>query len=278
MKKSTILFPCLLFLAITILNTGIVKAQDIGLQLYSLRNQFKKDVHGTLKLINEWGIKYLEGGDSYGMPVEKFKKLLSKNNLSVVSVGATFEELRDDPQKVIERANSYGAVYVMCAWIPHNGNIFGIEEIQNALSVFNRSGKILRENGLELTYHPHGYEFRPYNNGTLFDYMAENARYFNFEMDVFWVQHAGMDPLKLLKKYPTKFVLMHLKDMAKGTKKDQTGHADVDSNVVLGTGEVDIAALVTEAKKIGINYMFIEDESSRVIEQVPQSLAFLRNQ
>jgi sugar phosphate isomerase/epimerase len=135
----------------------------------------------------------------------------------------------------------------------------------------------LREHGIQLAYHAHGYEFRPYKDGTLFDYMAQNAKYFDFEMDVYWVHHGGEDPLKLLRKYPSKFILMHLKDMEKGTKKDNTGHADVETNVILGTGEVDIAGVVAEAKKLGIKYMFIEDECSRVVKQVPESLKYLES-
>ena len=135
----------------------------------------------------------------------------------------------------------------------------------------------MKEAGLTFAYHAHGYEFRPYMNGTVFDYMAKNASDFGFEMDVYWIKHAGVDPLKLLDTYPDKFVLMHLKDMAEGVKSDHSGHEDVETNVVLGTGQIDIAGLVRRAKELGIEYLFIEDESSRVIEQVPQSLKFLRN-
>lgn len=265
----------LLLIAITI---GIpkVSAQEVGLQLYSLRNQFKEDIPGTLKMINDWGITILEGGETYGMPEDEFKGLLAKNKLTVVSIGAGFEALESSPEDIIRHAKSYGATYVMCPWIPHNGNTFGIEETKKAVEVFNKAGKLLKEHGLQLAYHAHGYEFRPYGEGTLFDYMAENAHYFDFEMDVFWVQHAGADPMKLLKKYPSKFVLMHLKDMQKGTSKDDTGHADDETNVVLGTGEIDIAGVVAEAKKLGIKYMFIEDECSRVVSQIPKSLKYLK--
>ncbi len=277
MKRVFASSSWIVILFFSLFNVAPIEAQEIGLQLYSLRKKFKKDVPGTLKLISDWGIRSVEGGDSYGMPVDDFKDLLKKNNLKVVSIGASFEELRDNPKVVVDRAKTYGATYVMCAWIPHSGNKFGIEETKNAVTVFNAAGKVLMANGLQLAYHAHGYEFRPYKAGTLFDYMAENAVDFKFEMDVYWVQHAGEDPLKLLKKYPEKFVLMHLKDMAKGTRKDDTGSADVESNVVLGTGEVDIAALVAEAKKIGLPYLFIEDESSRVVDQIPQSLKYLKS-
>lgn len=252
-----------------------IAAQEVGLQLYSLRDQFKEDVPGTLQLINDWGITKIEGGGTYGLPMKEFEALLKKNNLDVVSVGASFEDLENDVEKVIVNAKSFGAKYVMCAWVPHDDNTWDLKETQQATEVFNKAGKLLKENGLTLAYHAHGYEFRPYKDGTLFDYMAQNATDFTFELDVYWAQHGGADPLALMKKYPDKFTLMHLKDMEKGVKGNNTGHEDVETNVVLGTGQVDIAGTVAEAEKLGIEYMFIEDESSRVVEQVPQSLAYL---
>lgn len=254
-----------------------MSAQEVGIQLYSLRNQFKTDVPGTLKIINDWGITNLEGGGTYGLPMEEFQGLLKKNNLDVVSVGAGYDDLKDgNVDKIIENAKAFGAKYVMCAWISHEGNNFDIAKTKEATEVFNTAGKKLKEAGLTLAYHAHGYEFRPYEDGTLFDYMAKNAEHFAFEMDVYWVQHGGEDPLSLLNRYPDKFVLLHLKDMEKGTPKDDTGHSDVETNVVLGTGEVDIAGVVKRAKELGVvEYMFIEDECSRVVEQVPQSLEFL---
>ena len=128
-----------------------------------------------------------------------------------------------------------------------------------------------------MTYHPHGYEFRPYKNETLFDYMAKNAKNFTFEMDVFWVKQAGADPLELLKKYQKKFSLLHLKDRKIGTKSNNTGQIDDETNVVLGSGDVGIKDLVMEAKKIGIKYMFIEDESLGVVQQIPKSLDYLKS-
>ncbi len=252
------------------------QAQEFGLQFYSLRNQFKKDVPGTLKTISDWGITKIEGGESYGLPLEDFKGLLEQYNLSVVSIGASFKDLKRNPENVIKMAKSYGAEYVMCPWIPHQG-AFSAEDAKKATEVFNEAGKLLKENGLILTYHPHGYEFKPNEDGTLFDIMARKAEHFSFEMDVYWVKHGGADPMTVLNTYPDKFVLMHLKDMKKGVEGNYTGHEDVETNVTLGTGSVDIAALVKRGKALGIKYMFIEDESSRVLSQVPKSLEFLKN-
>ena len=117
------------------------QAQEVGLQLYSLRNQFKQDVPNTLGLINEWGISKIEGGGTYGLSIDAFKQLLVENELDVVSVGASFEELESEVEKVIANAKTFGATYVMCAWVPHDDNKWDLEETQHATNVSIRLEK-----------------------------------------------------------------------------------------------------------------------------------------
>ena len=254
-------------------------AQEYGLQLYSMRDQFKKDVPGTLKKISQWNIREIEGGGTYGLPLEEYKKMLADNKLVMVSVGVDYNLLKTNPQAAVDEAKKFNAKYVMCAWIPHDGNKFDITNIKEAAEVFNTAGKKLKENGISLCYHPHGYEFRPYEGGTLFDYLVKNTNpeYINFEMDVFWVKHPGEDPVALLKKYPNRFPLLHLKDRKPGTEGNQNGNADVETNVVLGTGDVGIAEIIRTAREIGVKHYFIEDESSRCEEQIPESLKYLKS-
>jgi sugar phosphate isomerase/epimerase len=277
--KSQFLFARIITLSTAFFfSFQLLHAQEIGLELYSLREQFKTDVPGTLAKIKSWNIKEIEGGGSYGLPLEEYKKLLTRNNLKMVSVGADFDQLAKDPQNAIDEAKAFGAKYIVCFWIPHNGDEFSIDDMKKAVEVFNAAGKKIHETGLSLCYHPHGYEFRPYENGTLFDYLVEHTdpTYFNFEMDVFWVKHPGQDPVALLEKYPNRFLLLHLKDRKPGTEGNLNGRADDDSNVVLGQGDVNIAAVMKTAKKIGIKHYFIEDESSISEEQIPKSLSYLR--
>ena len=250
---------------------------EIGLQLYTFRNQIAKDIPGMFEKISKMGIRELEGGGTYGLSVDSFKALLKKNNLKIVSVGAGFKDLDSNVQAVISNAKTFTAGYVTCTWIPHEKD-FTIDHAKKAVEVFNRAGKLLKENGISLVYHPHGYEFGSYEGGTLFDYMAKNMNPAdaNFEMDVFWIKHPGQDPVALLKKYPKRFLLMHLKDRKPGTPGNQEGRADVESNVVLGSGDVGIADIMREAPRAGVKHYFIEDESSRSEQQVPESLTFLK--
>lgn len=143
--------------------------------------------------------------------------------------------------------------------------------------MFNKAGKLFEENGVLLAYHPHGYEFRPYEDGDLMDHIIKSSTHFDFEMDIYWFALPGEDPVTWLRKYPEEFKLMHVKDCEKGTPVDHTGESDVENNVVLGTGQVKVKEAVLEARAMGMEYIFIEDESSRVEEQVPESLTFLRS-
>ena len=149
---------------------------------------------------------------------------------------------------------------------------------KKAVEDFNRAGKFLKENGITFCYHAHGYEFQPYENGTLLDYIFNNTNpeYVSFEMDIFWIQFGGGDPVSLLKKYGSRWKLMHLKDMRKGAKKDLTGLTSPENDVALGTGEIDIPAILKQAKETGIKHYFIEDESSNIIVQLPQSISYLK--
>jgi sugar phosphate isomerase/epimerase len=278
MKQLTTTARLLITTLVMLTSANLLYAQEIGLQLYSLREQFKTDVPGTFSKIKSWGIREIEGGGTYGMPMDEYKKMLAKNNLKMVAVGADFNQLATNPQAAIDNAKAFGAQYVVCYWIPHTGDEFTAEDLKKAVQVFNTAGKAISESGLSLCYHPHGYEFRPYEGATMFDYMVKNTdpKHLNFEMDVFWVKHPGQDPAALLRKYPTRFPLMHLKDRKHGTEGNHYGRADVETNVVLGTGDVGIAEVMEEAKRIGVKHYFIEDESSRSVEQIPQSLEYLR--
>ncbi|MGY6744013.1 MAG: sugar phosphate isomerase/epimerase family protein [Cecembia sp.] len=266
----------ILSLGLMMLLSGSLMAQEIALQLYSLRNEMREDMKGSHQLVADWGIKYLEGGGTYGMELEEYKAFISGLGLSVIGVGADFKLLQENPQAIIDNAKAYGAKYATCFWIPHENGNFSIKETQEAIKVFNEAGKILKDAGITLCYHPHGYEFKPHGKGVLFDELLKNSKNYAFNMDVYWVQMGGGDPLAIMKKYPKKFPLLHLKDRAHGTPGSSDGRGDVETNVVLGTGDVDIRGLIKQAKKVGTEYLIIEDESSRSVQQIPQSVAFIK--
>src|SRR4029079_11008329 len=233
----------------------------LGVQTYTFRRSIGNDPAKTLDTIKAMGFTEVEGGGGRIAP-EDFKKLCDERGISIPSTGADYNQLVKSPDSVVMRAKALGSKYVMCAWIPHDDGVLTLENAKKAVDDFNKAGKFLKDNGLILCYHAHGYEFQPYEDGTLLDYIVKNTNpeYVSFQMDIFWIQFGGGDPVALLKKYGNRWKLMHVKDMRKGINKDLTGLTSTENDVALGTGELDIPAILKEAKKIGIKRYFIEDE------------------
>ena len=249
----------------------------VGLQLYSLRDQFKKDVPGSLDKVRDWGIKYVELAGTYGMKPAEFKAMLDARGLKPVAGHFSYEKYRDDVESIATEAKALGLEYVGCAWIPHQGN-FTEQNARDAAAVFNKAGEALSKHGLKFYYHIHGYEFYKKDNGTLLDILMTETKpeFVRFQLDVFWAVHPGQDPVKLLEKYGKRWELTHLKDMKKGTETGLlTGHSDVKNNVPLGTGQIDFVAFLKACEKAGVKWHFIEDESPDVEQQVPQTLRYL---
>lgn len=264
-------------IAFSLLFTSVSFAHEIGLQMYSLRNQFAEDPAKSLDQIQDWGIKSVEGGrELYGFTVEEMRAELDKHDIQIVSTDTNFDEVRDNPMAAVYRAKFFGARYTTVYWIPHQ-DTFDIEDAKTAVEVFNKAGKLLKEHGITLQYHAHSYEFLPYKNATIFDYMIQNTTQAQFQLDVFWFKTGGMEPIDYLKRYPGRFTSLHLKDRRHGTPNKLKPEEYRDANVVLGTGDTGIAEVVAEAKKQGIQHFFIEDESSRVLQQVPLSIEYLRS-
>jgi sugar phosphate isomerase/epimerase len=267
-----------------VLLSGVIYAQKplytapLGVQAYTFRKSFPVSVEKTLDTIKMLGFTEMEGTGGK-MPPEQFRKLCEERGISIPSTGANFEQLKNSPDSVAMLAKTLGSSFVMCAWIPHKKGEFSLNDAKDAVAVFNAAGKVLKDQGVTLCYHAHGYEFQPYEKATLLDYIIQNTdpKYVSFEMDVMWIHFGGGDPAGLLKKYGDRWRLIHLKDLRKGTVKDLTGGTSEENDVPLGTGELNIPAILKAAKQVGIKHYFIEDESSHVMQQVPQSIKYLKS-
>ncbi|GEO03735.1 hypothetical protein AAE02nite_13990 [Adhaeribacter aerolatus] len=249
-----------------------------GMVSYTYRKSFQKDVAATLDTLKGLGITDMEFSNLFNKSAAELRKLLDARNIKCSSMGVNYDVLMNKTQEVAQNAKTLGAQYVRVANIPHSG-IFKLEDARKAVKDFNSVGKELKEkHNLIFVYHNHGFEFQPYQNGTLFDYLLKNTnpQYVSFELDILWAFHPGHDPAKLLNTYGDRFKLMHLKDLRKGVKSDLTGHTSPENDVALGAGQINIPEVLKAAKKAGIKHYYIEDESSLKSVQVPKSIAYLK--
>jgi sugar phosphate isomerase/epimerase len=287
MKSSpiAIMFVCasltmFVFIAATVraaVGTGLSFKGPIGLQLYSLRDQFAKDVPGTLDKVRDMGFTNVELAGTYGLSPEEFKAELDKRGLVAVSAHFPYKRFRDDLDGVAREAKIFGLKYAGTAWIDHK-DPFDEKTCREAIDVFNKAGGVLAKQGTKFFYHTHGYEFQPYPGGTLFDLLVAETKpeYVSYQMDVFWIVHAGQDPVALLEKFGNRFELTHLKGMKESTPTGlDTGHSDTSNDVPVGTGKIDFPPFLRAAENASVKFHFIEDESPICEQQIPQSLRYL---
>ncbi|GAB2583105.1 ChbG/HpnK family deacetylase [Spirosoma areae] len=268
------------FFFLTLMLSKPAKAQwPIGMQSSSMKGS--KSPASMLAQLRQWGVTELEGGWPRTMPVKEYRKLLKDNGVKLVGIGADFRLLQDSVALVADRARQLGAEYVVCYWIPHQGDFdsFTTAEADKAIDVFTKAGQYLRKKSITLCYHNHGYEFIKHGDGTLFDYMAERmpSDAVQFELDLMWAKHFGQDPTALLKKYAGRFPLVHLKDRRPGTPSTYRRATLLPHNVALGQGDIGLSQFLQEARRSGVKHLFIEDESLQPMVQIPQSIQFLRN-
>jgi len=252
----------------------------MGLEIYSLREQAEKDLAGTLAFVRKLGIRELEVSEDLGGNPAAFRKMLDQHGLRVTSVMADYRRLSEDCDSVGAHALALGAKYVVCSTIPHHGKYLAMKDCKPAAERLNSWGERLLRSGIHCCYHTHGTEFKPLQDGTVFDFLAKcmDPRFANFEMDVFWIVYGGQDPVKMLRQYAGRFPLMHVKDIRKGTILGRTP-ADVreEESVPLGQGIVDLPAALRAAVTTGVRHFYIEDEAVNAAEQLPESLRYVRS-
>ena len=250
----------------------------VGINIYSLRYLAEKDLPATLALIRELVIQEVEVGELYGRSAAEFRGLLKATGLHATSFGASYEALDRDPDAVAGEARTLGAGYVVCSTIPHSSKHLAAKDCAPAADNLNRWGERLAASRLRLCYHTHGTEFDSSPDGTRFDTLAKltNPKFVHFEMDIFWIVYGHQDPVKLLRRYPGRFPLMHIKDIRKGTVLGGSpAEVREEDSVPLGTGLVDVRAALLAARTCGVQHYYLEEEAVDAAPQIRQSLRFL---
>ncbi len=257
----------------------------LGLQLYSLRAQTKESTLGALDIAKSYGVKEVEvaGTGQPPMPADKFAEELKSRGLVPVSAHFGYQLFEKDVAAVISDAKALGVKFVIVPYPPVGADkMFSEELAKKTAAKFNEWGAACKKAGIRFGYHPHGLEFRPTAAGkgeTVFDILVRetNPDLVCFQMDVYWVYYAGQDPVKLLEKYPKRWVTLHIKDMLKDLATGvHTGGTPPTAKVTVGQGQIDYPAVLRAAQKIGVQHYFLEDETPTPLQCIPDSFKYLR--
>ncbi|HZU25984.1 MAG TPA: sugar phosphate isomerase/epimerase [Bryobacteraceae bacterium] len=253
--------------------------RPVGLELYSVRRELPGHVPEVLKQVRALGYEQVETGPMKDYSPESFRHELDSAGLTCPSFALGVDEIRTgNYEETFRWARAVGATDLMLSWLEHKSP-FTYEQAVGAAAKLNDIGRKVHDAGYEFLWHPHGWEFQPWNNRKLIDYLFEKTdpKLVSFEMDVFWFVHAGGDPVTFLRRYPGRVRALHLKDLVKGGPVN-IPDADVPEkdSVVLGTGMIDFPGILREAVRQNVRYYFVEDENENAIEQIGPDIRYLK--
>ncbi|GAA5130194.1 sugar phosphate isomerase/epimerase [Luteolibacter yonseiensis] len=258
--------------------------KNIGIQLYTLRDALGKDPAGTLKQVAAAGYKQVE---LYGFPdADALVSGAKDAGLAINSAHFQWDCVVDpkdaelsDFARVVEKAHSLGLTELVIPYLT-DGQRGGLDSYKKIAANANKAAGMAKKAGIRLSYHNHNFEFQPKEGGTTgYDiFIKEFSRDVFFEIDVFWVKAAGLDPVELITKLKGRVSQLHLKDLKSGIAIPSYA-TDVphDAFQELGDGIIAMEPILSAAKAAGVKHCHVEqDQSPDALASIRQSMDYLR--
>lgn len=257
--------------------------KNIGIQLYTLRNQIAKDAAGTLKKVAEAGYKQVE---LYGFP--KADAMIAGARDAGLAIHSTHFEwdsvvnpkdaAMSDFSRIVDEAKKLGLSHLVIPYL-QDGNRRTLDDYKKVAENANKAADIADQAGIRLSYHNHNFEFEPKEGGKSgYDiFIEEFSPKMMFEIDVFWVKAAGIEPVELIKKLSGRVSQLHLKDLKEGVKiPTYASGLPADAFQELGDGIIPMEPILVAAKAAGVVHCHVEqDQSPDAMASIGQSIAYL---
>jgi len=244
---------------------------EIGLQIYTVRNLLDQDFEGTIKSISNLGFRRLETfagskGHFWGYTPGNLKNFFIDHDLKWISMhiplkwdkvtehAIHFASTTQNIDKLAATAADLGIKFLVCPYLAKEDRET-IEQYKLIAEQLNKAGSACKSEGVEFAYHNHDFELLPINGELPLDVLMNHTdpALVKFEMDVYWVVKAGQNPVELMKKYPGRFKMAHIKDMDKTPEKSFTE---------VGNGSIDFKTFLKEAQTAGFQHYFVEQDKT----------------
>jgi sugar phosphate isomerase/epimerase len=252
--------------------------KPIGLQLYTLRDQLEKDAPGTIKQLAAIGYKDVEIYSLYGKTAAEFGRILKDNGITPSSGHYLLPAVKSEWNARIEDAKTLGLRYMVIAILPPEERK-SLDDYKKLAELFNKAGEATQKAGIQFCYHNHNFEFQKFGDVMPYDYLLQTVdpKLVAFEMDCFWVTHAGQDPGAYFKKHPGRFPLLHIKDMKDKPAPTQELDAKMGLFAPVGSGSIDWKRIFTAAKVGGMEHYYVEQDYCEIppLEAVKMSYQYL---
>ena len=247
----------------------------IALQLYSVRDEMKKDFAGTLREVKAMGFDGVEFAGLYGHKPSEIKEILKELDLVPVSAHVPFTDLIADTDKVVGENAAIGCKYIAIPYLTPEYRP-GAEKFDEVIEGARIIGKAAKEYDLQLLYHNHDFEFEKINGEYALDvlYSSVSSDLLQTEIDTCWVNVAGENPSSYLRKYAGRSPVVHLKDFVMPGKKPEKLYEligieeDKEQEETkafefrpLGSGVQNFAEILKACKDAGASWVVIEQDA-----------------
>ena len=244
------------------------RLENIGVQIYSVRDGLDKDFAGTIKNLSDIGFTYLElfdyvDGKIKSNTVKDINRILSTNNIKAASLHVkTGAETPDQDATMVknwERAVADAAEmkleYMVCAYLEESERQH-IDDYKRLADLFNKSAEVCKQYGIQFAYHNHDFEFIRLNNEVPYNILLAQTDkdLVKMELDLYWITKVGQDPIEYFKKYPGRFPLWHVKDISKNEEQYFTE---------VGNGSISLQNIFQHAEISGMKKFFVEQDVCR---------------
>jgi sugar phosphate isomerase/epimerase len=257
--------------------------KEIGLQLYTLRNQIKDDVKATLQAVAEAGYQQVE---PYGFPDAKpmmdaareFGLAINSSHFAWNSVVNPDDKGVAPFAEILEQAAAAGLTHLVIPYL-EDRNRKTLDDYRTLAQRCNKAAEQAKQAGIQLAYHNHAFEFSPMEGGkTGYDVLIEEfSPDMQFEVDVFWIQVGGRDPVTLIRSLSGRVSQLHLKDLNKAIKTPNYGSIPQEAFEELGDGVIPMEPIIEVAAEAGVKLCHVEqDHSPHPIQSIQESMQHLR--
>ena len=256
---------------------------EIGIQLYTLRNQINADVKGTIRAVSEAGYQQVE---PYGFPkADEMIKEAKACGMSVHSSHFAWDSVVDPSRtdvpsfdSILESAKKHGLKHLVIPYL--QGSVRKtLDDYRQLSDRFNQAAEKAETAGIQLAYHNHAFEFEPKEGGKCgYDIMIERfSKQMKFEVDVFWVEVGGHNPADLIRSLKGRVSQLHLKDLGVQIKTPNYGSIPNEAFEELGDGKIDMVPILEAAVEADVQHCHVEqDHSPHPLKSIQQSMKHLK--
>ena len=233
------------------------RLKRVGIQLYTLRDDARGNLEGTLTNIANAGYKEVEllaSMNNFGMPAVQLRALLDKLGLTAPSTHIGAENF-DNLNAVFDEAGTLGHQYIVLASLPYGPGKATLDDYRRWADKLNEAGRQARARNLWMAFHDEAYDFSPPVEGQMpYDILADRTdpSLVRLQLDTGNAVEGGRDPIDLMRKYGSRYYLFHIKDAAR---------LGAPNDTELGKGMIDFSKLLGMVSDIDDKHFYVEQES-----------------